>query len=287
MYDELERAYGARTRRGPSVLGWVLIGLTAFVVVGVAGVTYAFRVAQNEVREFTEQFEGEAGEEVSAAVAIALASALADVDPELIADDRKVSRAILSNLLDGRMDEAELQDLVEGSLLIRTEEGDVRADLRGNEEGGSLVVRTPEGGVRMNLVRQGEGGELSIVADGKTVRFRAGESVNEVPAWVPHPSGMPESVSGGFSAISGEGSFGVTSWETDDDAEALVEAYRDRLESEGYDLRAEHRLDGRGERSASVVGTDASAAPDRTVFFLAAEEDGVTRVVLGWGEGDR
>jgi hypothetical protein len=285
MYDELERAYGARTRRGPSALGWVLIGLTAFLVAGVAGVAYAIHVVKNEVEEFAAQFEDEARDEVPAAIAGVLASTLADVEPGLIAADPEVGNLILSNLRKGRMDEAELRDLVEGSLLIRTGEGDVRADLRGNEEGGSLVVRTPDGDVRMDLARRGEGGELVIEADGETVRFGAGEAARHAPAWVHRPSGMPERVLEGFSASSSEGAFGVVSWETDGDADALVEAYGARLEDEGYQRRGAHRLEARDGRSASVFATDLSADPDRTVFFLATREDGVTRVVLGWGDG--
>jgi hypothetical protein len=283
MYDELERAYGGRSRRGPSVLGWILIGLAVFFVLGVAGVAFAFRVVQNEVQEFAEQLEGPAAAGVSAAVAGLVAQALADVEPELLAADPEIGRAILANIQAGSMDEAELRDLIEGSLRIRTEEGEVRADLRGNEEGGSLVIQTPDGDVRVDLVRDEAGGELVIEAEGETLRFGAGESARGAPDWVPVPDGMPERTREGFSASAAQGLFGVAAWETERSPESVVEPYRARLESDGYDLQAEHSHRAGEGRSASVVGRDETSG--RMVFLAASREDGVTKVVLGWGEG--
>lgn len=284
MYDELERAVGGRPRRGMSALGWIAVGLAVVIFMGIAGVVVAFHVVRAQVRDFSERVQVEPALRASEVLNEALAGVLAGMEPAAIASDPELGRKILRNLESGALDEAALQDIIEGSLRVRTEKGDVTADLHGDEAGGSLVIRSPEGEVRMELVRGEDGGELVIRSEGETVRLGAGGSARALPGWVPRPDGMPAGPRPVFSATSGKGAFGVVTWKAGGTPEDLVAAYRDALADEGYDLRAEHSLRGESARSASVVGRD--DATHRTVFLVASREDGVTKAVLGFGEGD-
>ncbi|HZD05152.1 MAG TPA: hypothetical protein VE173_09540 [Longimicrobiales bacterium] len=284
MYDELERAVAGRPRRGMSALGWIAVGLAVLFFMGGAGALVAFHVVRTQVREFSEPVQQEPALRASEALNEVLANVFAGLEPATVASDPEVGRKILRNLESGALDEAALQDIIEGSLRVRTEKGDVTADLHGDETGGSLVIRSPEGEVHVELVRGEDGGELVIRSDGEAVRLGAGMSAPDLPGWVPRPDGMPAGPRPVFSATSGKGAFGVVTWEAPGAPEDMVAAYRDGLADEGYDLRAEHSLRGESARSASVVGRD--DATRRMVFLVASREDGVTKVVLGFGEGD-
>jgi hypothetical protein len=78
--------------------------------------------------------------------------------------------------------------------------------------------------------------------------------------------------------------FGIVTWEADRAPEDVVAGYRARLADEGYQLEAEHSLPAEAGGSASVVGRDDDS--DRVVFLAAHREEGVTKVVLGYGEGE-
>lgn len=287
MYDEIERAVGGTPRRGMSVLGWIAVAFVGFSLLGVAGAVVGFLAVREEVREVREVVQRDAATlmatGVSDAVAGAVARALANIEPEMLAADPEAGRLLLRSLQSAELDAADLENIVEGSLLIRTDEGDVTADLRGGEEGGELVVRSRDGEARLELARSERGGVLTLRADGETVRFGAGDGADGAPSWLPRVPSMPDRPEQVMSASSGRGFFGAVTWETDDAPEAVVDAVRERLEDGGYSLRAEHSLRGRDGRSASVVGRDDDAG--RMVFLVASREDGTTRVVLGYGEG--
>lgn len=287
MYDEIERAVGATPRRGPSVLAWVAIAFVGFVLVGVGTAAYTFIKVRNEVREVMHRFDR--GERVaisggvSEIVGRALQDALAGVDPEYFASDPQAVEQLLRNLDAGTLDAQALEDIIEGSLRVRTDEGDVTVDLRGNEDGGELLIGTPDGPARLELKRSEQGGVLTITADGETVRFGAGDSAEGAPSWVPAVQGMPDRPRQVMSASSEGGLFGAVSWESDASPEAVVEAYREHLQDEGYALRGEHSMRGPESRNASVVGRNEESG--RTVFLVATLEGGETRVLLGYGEG--
>lgn len=286
MYDEIERAVGGTPRRGMSVLGWIAVAFVGFSLLGVAGAVVGFLAVRAEVREVVDGFErGGAvmmSRGMSDAVAGAVAGALAGLEPEMLASDPDAGRRLLRSLQSGRLDAAELEDIIEGSLRIRTDDGDVTADLHGNEEGGELVIRSPDGDARLQLARSDEGAVLTIRADGETVRFGAGDAADRAPSWVPPVPSMPDGPEPLMSASSGRGFFGAVAWEAAAAPEAVVDAYRERLEDEGYSLRAEHSMRGGDRRSASVVGRDDESG--RMVFLVATREDGTTRAVLGYRE---
>lgn len=292
MYDEIERAVTGGPRRGMSPLAWIAVAFVGFSVLGLLGAAASFLVVRHEVKQVVHRIEEDIttiqARGVSDAVAAVVAGALAGIEPDLLADDPETGRLLLQNLQAGDLDAADIQEIVDGSLRIRTREGDVTADLRGGEHGGQLVIRSPEGETRFELTRSDRGGELVIRSEGETVRFGAGEVAGGAPGWLPRPASMPDAARPLMSARSGQGVFGALAWQTEGSPEALVRAYRERLEDEGYTLRSEITLvtgGGRGEgrAGASVVGRDDDSG--RTVFLVATPGEAGTRVLLGYGEG--
>lgn len=254
MYDEIERAVTGRPRRGFPRLGWLAVGLGTVLVLGVGGSMWTYHAVRDQLREFSQSLRQEPVVRVSEALAATLAAALGGLEPAANAD-----------LQAAGLDQAAVRDIIEGSLRIRGREGDLTADLHGDNTGGSLQLRSPEGEVRVDVARSDGGGELMIL----------------VPDWVPAVVGMPDTPSQRLSASAGEGEFGIVTWETRGEANDLVDAYRNRLEAEGYEVRAEHSWRGDSQRSASVVGTNESSG--QTVFLGVSRDGDANRAVLAYG----
>lgn len=287
MYDEFERAVTGKSRKGLPLLAWVGIALGLFFVLGVVGVGFAaYRVASH-VEEFVEEFEG--------SPAMMAAEMLSEMEPamEILAADPEMTRNIVRSLQEEdwvgwqKLEkwegwEEEAADQLDGSFRFRTEEGEVTAQLKGGEDGGFLVVRSPEGQVRFDLIKGDEGGELLIRTQEETIRLGAGEAAEAMPGWVPRAKGMPDDLRRVFSATSGKGQLGAVAWETDRSPEAILEFYKQRLESDGYELQAEHSAHNPRHRSESFWGKN--EAEKRLVFVAASRKRGLTKVILGYGE---
>ena len=324
MYNEYERAVTGKARRGIPVFGWVLIVMASLLLFGVAGVGFAAYKTVNMVkREFSGEMAGELAREL-AAVERELAAELRGVDREVTSQvsaalreaqrelkgsfgdeaplytanllsrmgpdleqlfqNPTVGLALLQDLSSGDGPERALRDVLEGSLRIRTGEGEMAAELWRGEDGGSLVIQGADGEeLTLDLVRAEKGGALIIQSPEGTVKLGAGTEAASPPSWVAGFGKMPDDPTPLFSVESRSGGLGTVSWETESSAEAILEHYRDAVSRAGYRIREEHSA---MQRSREEMGFWAeSLQEDRVVFLSASEEDGVTRVLLGYGEG--
>jgi len=312
MYDEFERAVTGKPRKGIPVFGWILISIAFLFMLGIVGVGFAaHRVARMVEMEISNQFEGELAAELSgldAEIAAEIAAALAEVEGEFgghsadgsgdfaatlisrlqprlekLAGDPEAGLALLKDLGSSDYPEKALRDVLEGSLRIRTEDGELTADLWSGEDGGSLVIDTPEGEqIRIDLAKEDGGGELVIRTEEKVVRFGAGTGAEGLPGWVPRVRGMPDDPTHVFSALSDEGGLGAVSWETDRSPRAVLDFYRRELEESGFQMREEHSGRQRGDFEGGLWAEN--EADHRVVFLAVSEDEGVTKVVLGYGE---
>ena len=141
------------------------------------------------------------------------------------------------------------------------EDGEVRFDVRGGDNGGSLVIQTPE----------------------ESFRFGAGDEADAMPGWVPRAEWMPRSPQRVYSLDSEEGNLGAVTWESDVSAEEILGFYKNWLEGEGYELRSETRLHDQGGSQGSLWAKD--EASGRVVFVATEQMDGETKILLGYGEG--
>ena len=293
MYDEFERAVTGKPKQGIPVFGWVLIVLAFLFMFGVVGVGFAAHTIANKVRhEFSGEFTAELADEL-ADLKIELAGDLEGLDPDLLSrlephlgrimGNPAFGMALMEDLGSSEYSEKALRDILEGSLSIRTEDGELTADLWRGEDGGSLVIESPDGGeLTIDLVRADGGGSLVIRSEEKVMEFAAGSEAQGLPGWVPAARGMPDTPKPLFSMMSEDGALGAVSWETDESPEAILDFYRETLADDGYRIREEHSSSRHGKMDGGFWAENDDE--DRVVFVAASEEDGVTKVLLGYGE---
>lgn len=169
-----------------------------------------------------------------------------------------------------------------GFLTIDSDEGQVRFDVIKGDNGGSLVINSKEGEVRFDVTGGDEGGSLVIRSEEGTLRFGAGLDAEAMPGWVPRVEGMPVDPEALYSLTSREGFMGAVAWEGDGSAREIFSFYRDWLEGEAYEFRAQQRTrDGGAEVSSLWARNDADG---RVVFLVASQENDLTGILLGYGE---
>lgn len=350
MHDEFERAViGERRRRGPSALGWLMVFLGFFFVVGVVGVGWAISKATQRAKEMAAQL-------ASGFHPVELAT---DVVSRLRTHERLLAMTpdeglrYLRGLDGGDPADAVLEDVVampfqelgavssalengrrlsdassrESSLTLHSDRGDVRFDLQRSDDGASLVIdsndgrvrfdlgRTRDGGfltidsedgrARLDLARTPEGGTLTIDSDQGTIRVDAtggedrarleissddgevlrlglGRDALRMPSWVPRLDGMPDAPRPVYSLEADTGLLGGVTWSSDRSAEDVLAFYRERLEEEGYDLRAEHSRRDATYDEGSLWARDEGSG--RLVFVVTRGDGTGSRVLLGYGE---
>ena len=105
-----------------------------------------------------------------------------------------------------------------------------------------------------------------------------------MPGWVQRIDGMPADPQRVYSLTSQEGFMGAVAWQGDGSPQDVISFYREWLEGEGYELRAEHRLREEGNDRGSLWARNEDAG--RVVFLVAELEEGMTNILLGYGEGE-
>jgi hypothetical protein len=170
-----------------------------------------------------------------------------------------------------------------GFLAIDTEEGQLRLDLVKRDGGASLVINSEDGQIRFDADGGEDGGTMVIQTDDATIRFGAGDDAEGLPGWVERVSGMPADPEGVYSLSSSQGFMGAVAWQGDGSAQEVLSFYRDWLESEGFEFKAQHRVqDGGGEVNSLWARNEELG---RVVFLVAGQSEGATEVLLGYGEG--
>jgi hypothetical protein len=171
-----------------------------------------------------------------------------------------------------------------GFLAIDSDDGQIRFDLTKSEDGGSLVINSDEGQIRFDVQGGENGGSMVIQTDDATLRFGAGDEAEAMPRWVRRVDGMPADPQRVYSLTSEEGFMGAVAWEGDGSPREVLSFYREWLEGEGYELRAEHRLHEEGNDQGSLWARNEETG--RVVFLVAGQEEGMTKILLGYGEGE-
>lgn len=171
-----------------------------------------------------------------------------------------------------------------GFLAIDSDEGQVRFDLIKRDGGGSLVINSDDGQVSFDVMGGENGGSMVITTDDATLRFGAGDEAEAMPGWVRRVDGMPADPQRVYSLTSEEGFMGAVAWQGNGSPQEVLSFYREWLEGEGYDLRSEHRLREEGNDQGSLWARNEEAG--RVVFLVAGLEEGMTKILLGYGEGE-
>ena len=171
-----------------------------------------------------------------------------------------------------------------GFLSIDSDDGQVRVDLIKGEDGGSLVINSEDGEVRFDVQGGENGGSMVVRTDESTLHFGAGDEAQGMPGWVRRADGMPSDPQKVYSLESQDSFMGAVAWESEESARELLAFYRGWLEGEGFELSSEHSFHGEGSDGGSLWARNEETG--RVVFLVVGEEDGLTDLLLGYGEGD-
>lgn len=172
-----------------------------------------------------------------------------------------------------------------GFLAIDSDEGQVRFDLIKKEGGGSLVIDSDDGRMTFDVMGGDNGGSMVIRTDDATLRFGAGDEADAMPDWVRRLDGMPADPQRVYSLASEEGSMGAVAWEGDWSPADVLSFYRQWLEEAGYEIKAERRLREEGNDQSSLWARNEDDG--RVVFLVAGLDEGMTKILLGYGEAER
>jgi hypothetical protein len=322
MYDEYERALTGKSRQGLSPFGWIVVGAGVVVLVGAVGAGFGLMRVTHRVRQMAREVSSSTAVATARAISHLKdeSTSLVSMDPDaglsflrgLDSGDPSealVQQVVGNNLdLPGQVRSASRagRDASTGSATIHSGDGDVHIDLTRGENGGSLILDSKDGHVRFDLVKNPDGGTLTIHSDDGDARIdlvrgddgirlsvhsadgdvdlSVGSKSRRAPGWVPRPDGMPDAAQPVFSLTTPDAILGAIAWKDDVSPGDIAAAYREALETQGYEVQAEH------SRSDSD-GADASLwarreGDGRTVFLLARRLDGRTRLVLGYGQDD-
>lgn len=286
MYDEYERAAGARSGSGVSLLGWLGIAAVLVSLIGATGAFFAYRYVKGQVQAVAEQLLplqtlAAVQESPMTRAVVARTLAAAGGSDEFDADE---VATVIRRSFDAAPQESRSRDeSVEGQLRISTDGGDFTARLDADDDRGSLIVRGPDGAVLVDLSADEAGGRLVIGTDGDEVRIEAGNRAQaRLPAWLSEIIDTPADAETIVSGALNGARFGAVSWTTRDDPDRLVERIRNRLTDEGWQLEVDHDLRDGGASSASTIARQPEAG--RTIVVAAGSSDGETTVVQGWAE---
>ncbi len=168
IHDEFERSLGGKpqgTKTWKKVLvGLGLIGVVFFSAVAVAGIFVA-----REVRSTVEEFRSDP------ALTIAERVVKRSRDLELVSTDQAAQTVTFRTRGDGEVRTVDVEQILEGRLSIRTDEGTIRFNLEGDEDGGSLVIEKADGEV-VRIDATGGDGEARLTVetgDGEVLRIDA------------------------------------------------------------------------------------------------------------------
>ena len=302
MHDEFEKAVtGRATRRGLSPVGWIVLAVAFFGLVGTLGVGFvAYRVATgvgDEIRNAVTRQLGATPGVAAARMAARLASAdeLVAMEPErglallsdMSGDDAPtdVLRAMASPL--GMPDGSAHPDAPDAgdgaSVRIRAGDREVAFDLSRTDDGGLLTIDSDEGRVSLQFVESDGGGHLRIQTDDREVMASFGNDAERAPGWVGQLGGVPGQAQPVISVRSERGSLGAVAWKASEEPSRLLSSWVDALEAEGYEVRVENRVRNGVNEHASLWARHESE--DRMVFVVA-HGDGPddTGVLVGYGE---
>ncbi len=231
-------------KKGLSPLAWILIGCGGLVLVVGIVLTVVVGYGVSKAKQFANDFEKNP-------VAMA-GKTYAALNPEVefVSADETSREITLRNVKTGETLTIDADDVKDGKITFKTDEGEVRFDAQGGADG--ALTMTDE--------------------TGKTV-FQAGAgSEEDLPSWIPVYPGSE--VTATYVATADQGSGGSFSLTTSDSVDTVYEHYRSTLESAGFQIQVTNIT---GQGKILVASHD---DPARQVTLSVAEVDGKTQATI-------
>lgn len=241
-------------KKGVHPLVWVGLGCGALLLVGFAFLVAGGIYFGGKVKDFAEDMEA------NPVMTAARLYAAVNPDVEVVSADEERQEVTLRSTRTGEEVTVDLQDLQEGRISFRNDQGEVRVGL---EEG-------PDGGGRMTV--ESQEGTLSVGAGG---------SVKDVPPWVPiYPGANAQS---NMALNTEEVVQGVLTVTTSDSYSDLVDFYRDQLEDAGFDIEFTGTGTGTGTTQGTViVATQKDEGRSLNLAVTTTESESTAIIHYNW-----
>ena len=160
MHDEFERAYTGTSKKGLSPFAWALFAFGGLVAFGMLALALIGFFVAKQVEETIHQvetqivrvsdglsWEFDIDGEQDLSVPRRLAEALVSLDEnlEVVGGDEDEGALELLNRGTGDLSTMSYQDIIKGHLTINSDDGAIRFDLEGNDDGVSFVISGDDG----------------------------------------------------------------------------------------------------------------------------------------------
>jgi len=251
-----ESVEGQQKKRLP-VLAWVGIGCGVLLVLVALVLTVSGLFVAKKIKDVAGDLDFEGNPTMAAARIIVR------MNPELeeVAVDEDAGTITVRHTETGETVTVSIEDLQDGRISFKTDEGEVSIEASGDPEEGTLKVKSGD----------------------ETWTLKTGvETVGEIADWVPvYPGATPENPH----SVTSEGKMnGGFQFNSTDSVDQLVEFYRSRLTEMGFEVRVNEFSAGEGESGGVVYGQHESSGRSMTV--MVRQEDGATTVAVSYTEGD-
>lgn len=239
-------------KKGLSPIAWIAIGCGALLVLGGIAVAALVGFGIFKAKEFAAEMEANPAR-TTAEMVVKL-----NPDLDLVETDDEAGTITFRNNKTGEVATMNFQDIADGKFSVTTDEGTFSVDGDAGE-GGGVTITGPDG----------------------EARFGGSAALENVPDWVPLYPDAAET-QGTYNARTSEGLTGIVTATTTDKPQAVLDYYKERLASEGYEITSESSHSTGQGSFANVTGEDASAG--RTLNVTIVSDDGETSVAINYTE---
>ncbi len=255
----------APAKQGMSPWAWIAIGCGGLLVVGfVIFLALGFFAVKKGKEVLEEATGGESLSEIAQdfqenpAKALAETAIRANPELELVSTDDDTGTITFTNTRTGEEATLNFEDIAEGRFSMTTDEGEYRVD-------------AAEGG---------EGGVTFSGPDGQETRFGASADLSDVPDWAPSYPGATD-VTSAMHNTSADGVMGAFTGKTSDDAQKVLDHYKQLFEDKGYEIGAES-MTRTGDGAFGMINGD--LGDGRTVNVGITEGGGETTVTINYNQ---
>ncbi len=255
----------APAKTGMSPWAWVAIGCGGIVVVGFLVFMALGLFVFNKAKEVVEETTG--GESVSDFLegmqenpAKTAAETMVRMNPdlELVSTDDDAGTITFTNTKTGEEATLNFEDIAEGRFSMSTDEGEYRIDATDG----------------------GEGGVTFTGPDGQETRIGASADLSAVPDWAPRYPGMTDAQSS-LHSTTADGVMGAFTGKSDDDAQKVIDHYKQLFEDKGYEIGGESMT---RTGDSAFGGINGDLGDGRSVNVVVMESGGSTQVTINYNQ---
>ncbi|HEX9637851.1 MAG TPA: hypothetical protein VGB99_09965 [Acidobacteriota bacterium] len=240
---------GPAPKSGLSAPAWIAIGCGGLIVLVLIVASVLFWYGARKLKGVAEDFEANPAKKA--------AEMMVRINPELElvrSDDQTITVRLKQTGEEATFD---FEQIREGKLRFRSQEGEATLSIEGSKQGGTLTVESDKG--------------TAVLGSGGAERL---------PAWVPLPETHGELQASYTVAAEGKVG-GLVAFASEQSPAELRGFYQERLEAAGYELQLHTLGLGSAGQQEMLIGTH--AASERNLTVTITRQEGKTQVMLQYG----